>query len=638
MIKSWTAEKLKVEDKKQISQSGIPVWEKERYYNPAGMDVTDNIMNPYNPRNELYKLNEDNRPWIYKHLPGTTEVGEELLVNPLSIPQKREKPTEPFARATVELMGPRIANPILDAFGSIKDAFKAEVQNIKDLVQPPQKKMSVGESISEGISTGLKTFVTGPAGIVFSPISAFFAAADEIPVVGTASRLVQMPFSIAGEGASAVAGAIIDEMDISDAAKEKLKPGIQETFALAAQLALGKAGELGPKKIDVLIKKYGASDAGAIVSKAFELSKEYPKATAKDLGFETKPVKETRLATDKPKAKPKVEVKAKETPLATEAPRVLSKAEEKGMFHVSNQLEDITKQGLILGGYKTNAKVYKKLMGENPSTYFWKNLDAAKGMLTSKGESRSKGAVIFRVKPEGINKRFLSSDRKFGHNDWMYKDNIKPKFLEVSKDSGKTWTNLVQKKAKVIAPKEIEVPRSQIPVGKGKEKLSKLEARVTKSLEKTPDEVKEQLGSTYTQMNKLDQIRSAATYVMNNPDKILPILEGKIEPPKGVLKNSIYVAAEMYAMDDIALARKLASLSSTRAGQELSILTEVAKDSPVQKMTEVVRVREKAIETRLGKTVDKAKASEVGKIKKELAKKTPTKQNWESFIESIKCK
>ena len=147
MIKSWTAEKLKVEDKKQISQSGIPVWEKERYYNPAGMDITDNVMNPYNPKNELYKLNEDNRPWIYKHLPGTTEVGEELLVNPLSIPQKREKPTEPFARATVELMGPRIANPILDAFGSIKDAFKAEVQNIKDLVQPPQKKMSVDDHL-----------------------------------------------------------------------------------------------------------------------------------------------------------------------------------------------------------------------------------------------------------------------------------------------------------------------------------------------------------------------------------------------------------------------------------------------------------------------------------------------------------
>src|SRR3990167_8858288 len=188
-----------------------------------------------------------------------------------------------------------------------------------------------------------------------------------------------------------------------------------------------------------------------------------------------------------------------------------------------------------------------------------------------------------------------------------------------------------------ITPGEKIVPRSQLPVGEGKLKVSRLEARIKKSLDDVSEENIEKLGlSNYQQMNKKENIRKAAEYVTNNPREALDVLSGKVETPKGVLYNSVFIAMQNQAKGDVDLARKLASLQSTRYGQELSILTELDPDSPVRHMSEVVKIREKAFTKRHpGKSVKEVTDRVVSDIKKKV--KVPDKYDWSHFLDSIQC-
>ena len=186
-------------------------------------------------------------------------------------------------------------------------------------------------------------------------------------------------------------------------------------------------------------------------------------------------------------------------------------------------------------------------------------------------------------------------------------------------------------------PTTVKVPKTQLPVGEGEAKVSRLEARVTQNLEDlSPDKI-EQLGlSTYNQMNKADQIKAATEYVTENPEDALKVLQGTKEPPKGLLKNSLYVAMDNLAMDDAGLARKLASLSSTRYGQEISILTEVNPDSPVSAIKKVEQAR---VEGLKGRGIDVAKeTTKIAKeVKESVRKAVSPRPAWEDFIKEIQC-
>jgi len=184
-----------------------------------------------------------------------------------------------------------------------------------------------------------------------------------------------------------------------------------------------------------------------------------------------------------------------------------------------------------------------------------------------------------------------------------------------------------------------EVPREQLPVGDGKEKVSRLEARIKGVLGKANQGQIETLGlSTFEQMNKKENIRSASEYVIKNPDEALRVLSGEIETPKGLARNSIFVAMERLATENknVDLSRKLASLRSTRFGQELSILTELDPESPVKAMSDIVKIRIQEFERKhKGESVAKAKKRVVENIKREV--KAPNIDEWSAFISSIQC-
>ena len=180
------------------------------------------------------------------------------------------------------------------------------------------------------------------------------------------------------------------------------------------------------------------------------------------------------------------------------------------------------------------------------------------------------------------------------------------------------------------------VPRSQVPVGEGKIKVSALEARIKKALGNLSEEQIKEMGlATHKEMNKKANIAKASKYVTENTEDAMRVLEGKIDAPKGIARNSILVAMQNLSPKDMSLdmATRLASLFSTRAGQEISILTEVNKNLPVNILSDIIQIRTQAVEKRFGKTIDKITKAKVKKG--ETMIKAPT--NWDSFLREVRC-
>jgi len=185
--------------------------------------------------------------------------------------------------------------------------------------------------------------------------------------------------------------------------------------------------------------------------------------------------------------------------------------------------------------------------------------------------------------------------------------------------------------------KEVGVPASQLPVGEGKIKVSKLEARMKGVLDNVTQDQIDSLGlSTYNQMNRKENIASAAEYAVNNPEDALKVLKGEIDAPPGIARNSIYVAMVQLAKDDVTLATKLASLSSTRMGQEISILAELDPNSPVKIMHDIYKIKEEAFKKRHGgKSVQEVVDKTIERSKGDF--KPPKLSDWNSILKMVRC-
>ncbi len=198
--------------------------------------------------------------------------------------------------------------------------------------------------------------------------------------------------------------------------------------------------------------------------------------------------------------------------------------------------------------------------------------------------------------------------------------------------------------------KYIEVPRGQLPVKTGGEKaVSSLEARMKgiferQNVKKVEAEAKERNLdiSFYEKMSKPEVLNAAAKFVAKTSQaKVLEILEGKAETPKGLLNNAIMLALEEKSLRDknIDTAIKLASLRSTRYGQELSILTEVAELSPISAMDSIIRARRDVVEKKMkvGENIRTKKSEKVNEMKKEQTKAELKVEEAEKLLNSIVC-
>ena len=254
--------------------------------------------------------------------------------------------------------------------------------------------------------------------------------------------------------------------------------------------------------------------------------------------------------------------------------------------------------------------------------------------------------TFLRANAEIKNKKTNELYREHIPEGKIYKNS--PSSDEVATDLGMTENELMQKiqseldiKKQIVpkAPKEIAVPREQLPVGEGKEKVSRLEARMKGVVGKaTPEEI-DQLGlTTYKTGQEPERLAKAAKYVLENPDDAMRVLKGEIPPPPGNQSNDIFVAMTQHPNLTQDLANKLATLKSTAMGQNIGILKNIDPNNPVAIASDIYKIKEAVFIKRYGgKTVKEVqdKIIEKGKI----AIKPPPLNNWTKIIEAsgVRC-
>jgi len=449
------------------------------------------------------------QPKLVEKFPSTIKMLADLQIDPFSLkenPKEALKTTWNTLKDTLTQSAPKIAN-LFPPVGITGLSMSKEKKTPSEII---------GKQLESGAAIGH---------LVFAPVSAFFEGANKIPVLGSASKLLSLPFLTMGETGTEVSNKIVDELPIEEKSRENIRQGMNEIFALAGQLALGKVMKIGENKIKELKTKFGEKDAKTITDKAQELAEQ-----AKEI----------------PPPEYREPLRIKDIPS-------------------TSRMGDI-------------AEIAKQRGFETP---------------------------------------------EFG------REPIEPK----------------------PARKFIDVPREQLPVRtEGAEKgVSSLEARIkgvfeTKNVEKAKIEA-ENRGldiSVYDRMSKPEQIREAAKYVSRTPQKeVLEVLEGKREAPKGLLHNAIMIALEEKSLRDknVDAAIKLASLRSTRMGQEISILTEVANLRPdIKSMSEIIRARRDFAEKKTGGKISQKAEKMKTEIKTEQTKLQLKMSEVSKLLEEITCK
>jgi len=235
-------------------------------------------------------------------------------------------------------------------------------------------------------------------------------------------------------------------------------------------------------------------------------------------------------------------------------------------------------------------------------------------------------------------------------NELKEKEKTLSKYLEVLKKKQKElaikadneltaqWNEVVSRQEQLT--KIIEVSKEQLPIGEGKEKVSRLEARVKQTLDNlTPGQI-EQLGlSKYKQLNNKENIKRASEFVSQDPDRALRVLMGDENPPEGILVESIFVVMANNSTDNMELAIKLASLRATRYGQEIQILKELIPDSNVKLLSDIAKMKEQGVAERfnikgIDEVIRKRTRAVVKRVKQTFRKKL-ARTNWDAFINSI---
>lgn len=213
---------------------------------------------------------------------------------------------------------------------------------------------------------------------------------------------------------------------------------------------------------------------------------------------------------------------------------------------------------------------------------------------------------------------------------------------KASQETPQAPTRLETPEAEVIAPetRTTRVLREQLPVGEGKTRVSRLEARMKSVLDDVPLTKAEEAGiTTYRQMNKAEQIKKATDYVDKNPDDALAVLRGDKPAPEGILHNSIALALEQKAAQtaDANLAIKLGSLRSTRAGQEISILTEADPSNPVNAIQEIIKARTERVRRKTKTEPTKEISKQTKEVSSELTKQQLKIEEAEKLLNSLTC-
>lgn len=149
----------------------------------------------------------------------------------------------------------RAANKIKDTIGGAVNDFADKTVQALGLNDQRITNLQTGERspARNDVQVGADALRAGLAGVnvVFSPISALFSAAEEVPVLKYPAEGINYLFGKLGEAGNWAGDKVVNTLPVSDATKETIKPAAEELGALLAQIAGGKLGAKGLKEANV---------------------------------------------------------------------------------------------------------------------------------------------------------------------------------------------------------------------------------------------------------------------------------------------------------------------------------------------------------------------------------------------------
>lgn len=548
------------------------------------------------------------------------------------------------------------------ALDSLKTPLKEEKDRIIKYFEAAKKAKSYKEINGGFLGLGSPEIagkklevISGAANVVFSPITALFAAAEHVPVLATISRAISIPFSLAGESASALSGKAVDVLPIAENDKKSIKQGVQEISALAAQLLLGKAsgGKKGEVKIEKvgeigditaaqktkLIEKYGLQDALTIEAKAKELAKTKLKEIKEGETYSPKELRDRVIGselenTPEGKALIKASFEAEKTGQSVRIGE--NKAETLTTFE--KNIDDYRQSPGKTPGVKTVEDaalrdITKQV--ENPTVKSYTQERVADAIKNKEIKANSDGTItVYRAgETTGRNRLISATYNRAVAERFAAENNVPIKEFQVKPSDIQAFVGRGEKE--VLIKSEIQVQgKTPSKIGKSIEQKA-IDEQLTKGFDNV---------AGYDKITIADQSKRATDLINNDFERARRIVRGEEQLPAELRGTSLITAMEQVIKKtgDKDLAYELANSrlvsATSEAAQNLRLAAERIPDSLTVKLRELKELREKEAMKRTGKkSVDSAVKSEVDKIKTEVRKASPKKQDWSSFIDSIQC-
>lgn len=521
--------------------------------------------------------------------PSTIKTLADLQVDPLSL---KNAP-----KATLKDLFMPFSNPISNSISNnyikgIVDSIKADGQAISDLFHAKSK----SEAAGAGASVAART-----VGVVFSPLTSLFSAANDIPVLGTVSKLISLPFDVLGDTGRDIAYPVANMLPISKKAKENIVGGIGEIASLALMIGVGgKIADIPKRITDVLVKKYGVEDANTIVQQAQK------------------------------KASEMKQLPAPEQPKLLEAKNPQSQVQGEG-FTMS---DNVNKRNLDLlkaqNDYHAALRDYNRRPTPEKLAKVQQLRDKFNTLRDSYSSSPKTAKEILKpgeYTPAEVRKAVLNSPLKnTPEGNQIINHSIQ------AEQQGKNVSVSHEEQTVPSEPKSTTQGATPSKIGLSIEQKA-IEDKLTKGFEGV---------AGYDKITIEEQSKLAAE-TMKNLDEARAIIRGEKPLPKGLRGTALIIAAEDHIekTGDAQMAYDLANSPLTSetsaAAQEMRLAAERKPDGIAQKLLDLKKAREDAIKNKTGKTVDEAIKSDSQKIVDSIKKAAPTTNDWQSFIESIQC-
>jgi hypothetical protein len=504
-------------------------------------------------------------------------------IEPKTYLQESWENVKQFVSNPIKTIGSAISAGVEAITGSAKRAVK----ETKDIFNGGQEKTSIRfRDYLEALSADV--------GLIFSPISSAFAAAEKIPVLKQAADIINIPFTATGKVGEFSAGKFVDVLPINKEDKDILKPAFEEVGTLAGQLLLGG-------KVMRMIEK-------GIGIKKSVITEEVKKTKVE--AQQARTILEEKVKVEE--SKPSDDIKVYHGSPESTANKIKSEG-----FSLQDRTDTMNKGSGI--SFSTDKSVADKFKGVNGETF---------STLISKDAKLINGDV-FNLKV----KEFYNGNQIRGE------ELAKTKAAEFFKANGYDGIDFTKSRTSEQIEKEIRIWNLDKIKQTGKIAKSALDTnrRIARDgFQALPD----------TELAKYDPITIKGSLekvaeLLSDRKQIEKILSGEVNIESG-LRQPFFNAVEKLAIKtkDINLREKLVSspIATERslAAQELgSSAYNMNETSPVKVIKDIQKVyTEKA--TKNAKVKQEILSKDKVEVKNEV-RKLNTKETWASFVKSIQC-